>query len=56
MRLEFDGVFRHAMVIFNGHYLGENFSGYAPFHYDVTDFANYGAKNSMLVRVRRHVE
>jgi beta-galactosidase len=51
LRLEFDGVFRHAMVIFNGHYLGENFSGYAPFHYDVTDFANYGARNSILVRV-----
>src|ERR1035441_1060569 len=26
--LDFDGVFRHAMVLFNGHYLGENFSGY----------------------------
>ncbi len=49
--LEFDGVFRHAAVIFNGHYLGENFSGYVPFHYDVTDFANYGAKNTIVVRV-----
>ncbi len=51
LRLEFDGVFRHAMVIFNGHYLGENFSGYAPFHYDISDFANYGARNTLLVRV-----
>jgi beta-galactosidase len=51
LRLEFDGVFRHAMVLFNGHYLGENFSGYAPFHYDITDFANYGSKNTILVRV-----
>ena len=51
LRLEFDGVFRNAAVIFNGHYLGENFSGYAPFHFDVTDFANYGAKNTIVVRV-----
>ena len=49
--IEFDGVFRHAMVIFNGHYLGEDFSGYAPFRYDVTDFANYGDKNVLTVRV-----
>ncbi len=51
LRLEFDGVFRHAMVIFNGLYLGENFSGYAPFHFDVTDLANYGLKNTIVVRV-----
>jgi beta-galactosidase len=49
--LEFDGVFRHAMVIFNGHYLGENFSGYAPFRFDVTDLANLGEKNVLTVRV-----
>ncbi|HWB87340.1 MAG TPA: beta-galactosidase GalA [Bryobacteraceae bacterium] len=48
--LEFDGVFRDSMVIFNGHYIGENFSGYAPFRFDVTDFANYGSKNVLLLR------
>ena len=36
--LEFDGVFRQSMVIFNGHYLGEQFSGYALLHYDATDY------------------
>src|SRR5262249_22655798 len=45
IRIAFDGAFRNAMVIFNGHYLGENFSGYAPFSFDVTDFANFGDKN-----------
>ncbi len=49
--LEFDGVFRHAMVMFNGHYIGEEFSGYAPFRFDLTDFANYGDKNVLSVRV-----
>src|SRR5919199_720662 len=49
--VEFDGVFRDAMVMFNGHYIGENFSGYAPFRFDLTDFANYGDKNVLVVRV-----
>jgi beta-galactosidase len=49
--VEFDGVFRHAMVMFNGHYIGEEFSGYAPFRFDLTDFANYGDKNVLTVRV-----
>ncbi len=49
--VEFDGVFRHAMVMFNGHYIGEEFSGYAPFRFDLTDFVNYGDKNILTVRV-----
>ncbi|MFZ0818433.1 MAG: beta-galactosidase GalA [Candidatus Acidiferrales bacterium] len=49
--VEFDGIFRHAMVTFNGHYIGEEFSGYAPFRFDLTDFANYGEKNALAVRV-----
>ncbi len=49
--VEFDGVFRHAMVMFNGHYIGEEFSGYAPFRFDLTDFVNYGDKNVLSVRV-----
>ena len=50
-RIEFDGVFRDCMVVLNGHFLGRNMSGYAPFSYDVTDFLNYGAKNFLVVRV-----
>jgi beta-galactosidase len=49
--VEFDGVFRHAMVMFNGHYIGEEFSGYAPFRFDLTDFVNFGDKNVLTVRV-----
>ena len=49
--VEFDGVFRDAIVIFNGFYIGENFSGYAPFHFDLTDLANFGGKNVLTVRV-----
>ncbi|HEX3746581.1 MAG TPA: beta-galactosidase GalA [Bryobacteraceae bacterium] len=49
--LEFDGVYRDSVVIVNGHYIGRNFSGYAPFRYDISDQANYGARNVILVRV-----
>ncbi|HVZ99138.1 MAG TPA: beta-galactosidase GalA [Caulobacterales bacterium] len=49
--IEFDGVFRDCRVIFNGYALARNESGYAPFRVDVTDFANYGGANVLLVRV-----
>lgn len=49
--LEFDGVYRDAIFVLNGHYLGRNFSGYAPARYDVTDFVNFGGKNYLVVRV-----
>jgi beta-galactosidase len=49
--LVFDGVFRNAMVMFNGHYIGENLSGYLPFHFDVTDFVSFSEANVLVVRV-----
>ncbi|MDP9039314.1 MAG: DUF4982 domain-containing protein [Acidobacteriota bacterium] len=39
--VEFDGIFRNATVFFNGHYIAENMSGYAPLGLDLTDFANF---------------
>ncbi|HEY5088314.1 MAG TPA: beta-galactosidase GalA, partial [Gemmatimonadaceae bacterium] len=48
--LEFDGVFRDAMVVLNGHYLGRNASGYAPFRYDISDIANFGGQNVVVLR------
>ncbi len=49
--VEFDGVFRDAIFVFNGFYLGRNFSGYAPVRFDITDLANYEGKNVLVVRV-----
>jgi beta-galactosidase len=40
--VEFDGMFRNATVFFNGHYIAENMSGYAPLALDLTDFTNFG--------------
>jgi beta-galactosidase len=54
--IEFDGVFRDAVVILNGHFLGRNLSGYLPFSYDVTDYLDYGAKNVLAVRVDASLE
>jgi beta-galactosidase len=51
LSLEFDGVFRNCVVIVNGFAVGRNESGYAPFRVDITDYANYGAKNVIAVRV-----
>jgi beta-galactosidase len=48
--IEFDGVFRDAVVILNNHYIGRNLSGYTPFRFDVTDFITYGGKNVLVVR------
>ncbi len=49
--IEFDGVFRDAMVLLNGAFIGRNFSGYAPFRFDITDFVYYGRPSALAVRV-----
>jgi beta-galactosidase len=41
--VEFDGIFRNATVFFNGHFIAENMSGYAPLVLDLSDFANFGS-------------
>jgi beta-galactosidase len=49
--IEFDGVYRDTMVVFNGCYIGHHGGGYDPFSFDVTDFAKPGERNVLLVRV-----
>jgi beta-galactosidase len=49
--LEFDGAFRDALVFVNGYFIGRNNNGYAPFHFDLSDFLNYGGKNYVVVRM-----
>jgi beta-galactosidase len=45
--VEFDGIFRNAMVFFNGHFIAENMSGYTPLPLDLSDFANFGEKTPL---------
>ena len=50
--LEFDGVFRAAIVMVNGYIVREHSGGYTPFAIDITDFLNTDAKpNVIAVRV-----
>lgn len=49
--IEFDGVFRSAIVFLNGYWVGTHSSGYTPTRIDITDFAEYGGKNVLTVRV-----
>ena len=49
--IEFDGVYREALVVLNGFYIGQHRGGYDPFSFDVTDFIIPGAPNVLLVRV-----
>ena len=51
LTIEFDGSYRESMVVFNGFYIGRHSGGYDPFTFDVTDFANPGGRNVLLVRV-----
>jgi beta-galactosidase len=49
--IEFDGAYRETMVVLNNFYIGLHSGGYDPFSFDVTDFANPGGRNVLLVRV-----
>ena len=49
--VQFDGSYRETMVVFNGFYIGTHGGGYDPFQFDLTDFANPGGRNVLLVRV-----
>jgi len=49
--IDFDGVFRDSVVWVNGFYLGTERSGYSSFHYDLTNYLDYGGANVVVVRV-----
>ncbi len=49
--IELDGAYRETMVVFNGFYIGQHSGGYDSFSFDLTDFANFGQPNVLLVRV-----
>ena len=54
--VEFEGAYRDSQVWVNGFYLGRASSGYAGFGYDITDYLNYGGKNTIAVRVDASLE
>jgi beta-galactosidase len=54
--IDFDGVYRDSQVWLNGFLLGEEHSGYSSFHYDMTDYLNYGGDNTIVVRANATAE
>ena len=54
--IEFDGVYRNAIVWVNGFYVGTEHSGYTSFSYDISDYLNYGGDNVVAVRVDATME
>ena len=51
LTLEFDGVFRDAVIILNGYVLDRHASGYTSFSVDIGNFVNTDAPNILVVRV-----
>ncbi len=49
--IQFDGIFRDAMVWINGFYLGNNLSGYIGENYDISEYLNFDKTNVVVVRV-----
>lgn len=54
--IQFDGIHRNSIVWVNGFYVGNEKSGYASSVYDITDYLNYGAENTIAVRVDASLE
>ena len=54
--IQFDGIHRNSTVWVNGFYIGNEKSGYASSEYDITDYLNYGAENTIAVRVDASTE
>ncbi len=49
--IEFGGVYRDSLVYVNSCLVGRQPRGYSSFRYDITDVVNYGATNTIAVRV-----
>ncbi|GAA3808471.1 glycoside hydrolase family 2 protein [Cellulomonas soli] len=56
VHLEFDGVYRDAMVYVNGALAGQNAFGYSRFLVRIDPFLRFGADNEIRVACRSHVD
>ena len=54
--VELDGIYRDSELWFNGHYLGNQPSGYTSFALDLTPFVEFGKANTLAVRVDPRVQ
>lgn len=49
--IKFDGVFRDCQIWLNEHFIGRNLSGYNEFLFDISDYLQFGRKNTLVLRV-----
>lgn len=51
--IDFDGISRNSTVWVNGHLIGNHFSGYSSFGYDISEYLKYGdeGKNCIFIKV-----
>ena len=49
--IEFDGVFRNSYTYLNGTLLGNHYSGYTSFVYDMTPYIKFGSTNVLAVKL-----
>ena len=54
--IEFDGVSRNATVWVNGHIIGNHFSGYSSFSYDISEYLKYGEEGTNCIFVKVEAE
>jgi beta-galactosidase len=52
--IDFDAVYHNSTVWINGHYLGNWYSGYASFRYDISPYIVAGGTNVLAVHVDPH--
>lgn len=54
IRIDFGGVYMNSTVYINGHKLGIHPYGYTQFSFDLSDYLNYGAENTIAVKVEHN--
>ncbi|WP_425826256.1 glycoside hydrolase family 2 TIM barrel-domain containing protein [Streptomyces fractus] len=54
IQLEFEGVYRDAVVFLNGDFAGQRPYGYSQFYVDADPFLRFGAENEIRVECRTH--
>ncbi len=49
--VEFEGAFQHTWVYINGSLIGQHKGGYTGFNFDITNYVNFGQKNTIAVKI-----
>lgn len=52
VKIHFEGIYKNARVWINGYHMGLRPSGYASFHYDLTDILPYAPDDDLIISVR----